>query len=88
MQDDGGRAAWQLDDCSQYQPDNYCFHDQCSTPEAATINFARMIAKRGTGTASRSFTVPSVNSRPKIQLIARQKKKKPPRAVNSIIRFR
>ena len=69
-------------------PTPYVSTIRAAHQSAATMNLARRISKRGTGTASRSFSVPSVNSRPNNQLIARQKKKNPPRAVNSISKFR
>jgi hypothetical protein len=37
---------------------------------------------RGTGTASKSFNVPSANSRPKIQLMIRTNKIKPAALIN------
>ena len=47
---------------------------------ATTMNFAKTIVARGTGTASISFSVPSANSRPKTQLITRRNRKNAPAA--------
>ena len=44
--------------------------------------------QRGTGTASKSLTVPSENSRPNIQLVIRQKRKNPAIATDISINFR
>ena len=54
-----------------------CAPDQTAT----TMNFARRMLERGTGTASMSLRVPSANSRPNTQLMIRQNKKKPPAAI-------
>ena len=46
-----------------------------------TMNLASRMLKRGTGTASISFRVPSVNSRPNTQLMTQDEEENPPAAI-------